>query len=107
MYEHILNGDLELPSTASVDLVKAMLLEKEGMEVDGWKIKVVVEWKWAWRVSLWVIRGLGSRLANLSELWNDDIQKVILVSAAECMRSILTIADRLRTCWVRYLRVVL
>ena len=101
VYEHILNGDLELQSTASVDLVKAMLLERDGMEVDGWKIKVVVEWRWVWRVSLWIIKGLGSRLMNLSELWNDDGRKVILASAAECMRFVLTFADRFRTCWVR------
>ena len=104
VYEHILNGDLELQSTASVDLVKAMLLERDGMEVDGWKIKVVVEWKWVWKISLWVVKGLGSRLANVSELWNDGVQKVILASTAEYMRFIvLTIADRLRTCWVWYL----
>ena len=76
-FEHVLNGDLELQPTASVDLVKAMLLERDGVEVDGWKIKVVVEWKWAWRVSLWIIRGLGSRLANLSDLWNDDDQDLL------------------------------
>jgi len=75
VYEHILNGDLELHSTASVDLVKAMLLEREGMEVDGWRIKVVVEWRWVWKVSLWIVKGLGSRL---SELWNDDAPKVFL-----------------------------
>ena len=102
VYKYILNGDLELQPTASVDLVKAMLLEGHGVEVDGWKIKVVVEWKWAWRVSLWIIRGLGSRLVNLSEIWNGDDQKVILVLAAGCMRFILTIVDRLRTCWVWY-----
>ena len=77
VYDHILNGDLELQPTASVDLVKAMLLERDGMEVDGWKIKVIVEWKWVWRVSLWIIKGLGSGLINLSELWNGDAQKVI------------------------------
>ena len=77
VYEHVLNGDLELQPTASVELVKAMLLERDGVEVDGWKIKVVVEWKWAWRVSLWIIRGLGSRLANLSDLWNDDDQDLL------------------------------
>ena len=103
VYEHILNGDLELQPTASVDLVKAMLLEREGVEVDGWKIKVVVEWKWVWRVSLWVIKGLGSRLVNLPELWNGDVQKVILVPIAGYMRSVLTIIDRLRTCWVQCL----
>jgi len=103
VYEHIINGDLELQSTASVDLVKAMLLERDGMEVDGWKIKVVVEWEWVWRVSLWVMKGLGSRLVNLPELWNGDVRKVIPNCAAKCMRSILTVVDRLRTCWVRYL----
>ena len=72
VYDHILNGDLELQPTASVDLVKAMFLERDGMEVDGWRIKVVVEWKWMWRVSLWVIKGLGSGL------WNGYAQKVIL-----------------------------
>ena len=77
VYDHILNGDLELQPTASVDLVKAMLLERDGMEVDGWKIKVIVEWKWVWRVSLWIIEGLWSGLINLSELWNGDAQKVI------------------------------
>ena len=103
VYEHILNGDLELQPTASVDLVKAILLERDGMDVDGWKIKVVVEWKWVWRVSLWIVRGLGPRLADISELWNDDAQKVILALAAEYMRFILTVAVRFRTCWVRYL----
>ena len=103
VYKHILNGDLELQSTASVDLVKAMLLEREGVEVDGWKIKVVVEWKWVIRVSLWVVKGLGSRLRNLSELWNGDIQKVILVPATKCMRFILMVVYRLRTYWVRRL----
>jgi hypothetical protein len=103
VYEHILNGDLELQSTASVDLVKAMLLERDGMEVDGWKIKVVVEWKWAWRVSLWVVKGLGSGLMSFSELWNGDAQKVILVPVTEYMRFILTITGRRRTCWVWYI----
>ena len=102
VYEHILNGDLELQPTASVDLVKAILLERDGMEVDGWKIKVVVEWKWVWRVSLWVIKGLRPGLVSLSELWNYDTQ-VILNPAARCIRFVLTIVDRLRTCWVRYL----
>ena len=77
VYEHILNSDLELQPTGSVDLVKAILLERDGVEVDGWKIKVVVEWKWAWRVSLWIIKGLGSRLANLSDLWNDDDEDLL------------------------------
>ena len=81
MYEHILNNDLELQPTASVDLVKVMLLERDGMEVDGWKIKVVVEWKWMWRVSLWIVNGLGSRLVSLSELWNGDAQKVCSIPA--------------------------
>ena len=103
VYEHILNGDLELQSTASVDLVKAMLLERDGMEVDGWKIKVVVEWKWMWRVSLWVVKGLWSGLVGFSELWNGDAQKVILVPVTEYMRFILTITDRRRTCWVWYI----
>ena len=103
VYKHILNGDLELQPTASVDLVKAMLLEREGVEVDGWKIKVVVEWKWVLRVSLWVVKGLGSRLGNLSELWNGNIQKVILVPAAKCMHFILMVVYRLRTCWVQCL----
>ena len=71
MYGHIFNGDLELQPTPSVDLVKTMLWDRDGLEADGWKIKVVVEWKWAWWVSLWVIGGLGSRLLNLPELWND------------------------------------
>ena len=106
VYEHILNGDLELQPTASVDLVKAILLERDGMEVDGWKIKVVVERKWVWRVSLWVIKGLGSGLVNLSELWNCDIQ-VIPSPAAECMRFVLTIYDRPRTCWVLHLSTVI
>ena len=106
VYEHILNGDLELQPTASVDLVKAILLERDGMEVDGWKIKVVVEWRWVWRVSLWVIKGLGSGLVNLSELWNGDIQ-VILSPAIKCMRFVLTIADRPRTCWVLYPPIII
>jgi hypothetical protein len=101
VYEHILNGDLELQPTASVDLVKAILLERDGMEVDGWKIKVVVEWVWVWRVSLWVIKGLGSRLVNLPELWNGDTQ-VIPNPAFKCTCFILTVADRLRNCWVQY-----
>jgi hypothetical protein len=42
VYEHILNDDLELRPTASADFVRAILLERDGMEVDGWKIKVVV-----------------------------------------------------------------
>jgi len=100
VYKHILNGDLELQPTASVDLVRAMLLEREGMEVDGWKIKVVVEWRWVWGVSLWIVKGLGSRLLNLSELWNDDVHKVILVSAAGFMRFVLTVATRTRIYWV-------
>jgi hypothetical protein len=99
VYEHILNGDLELQPTATVDLVKAILLERDGMEVDGWKIKVVVEWVWVWRVSLWVIKGLGSRLVNLSELWDGHTQ-VIPNPAFKCTRFILTVADRLRNCWV-------
>ena len=90
VYEHILNGDLELQPTASVDLVKAMLLERDGMEVDGWRIKVVVEWKWTWRVSLWVVKGLGSQLSSLSDLWNGYSQ-VIPVLVARCMRSFLII----------------
>jgi len=106
VYEHILNGDLELQPTASVDLVKAILLERDGMEVDGWKIKVVVEWRWVWRVSFWVIKGLGSGLVNLSELWNGDIQ-VIPDPTAECMRFILTAADRPHTCWVWCLHAVI
>ena len=101
VYEHILNGNLELQPTASVDLVKAILLERDGMEVDGWRIKVVVEWKWVWKVSLWIMQGLGPGLMNLSELWNDDVQKVILNSATEYMRFVLTIVGRLHTCWVR------
>ena len=76
VYEHILNGDLELQPTASVDLVKAILLERDGMDVDGWKIKVIVEWKWVWRVSLWVIKSLGPRVMNLSELWYSDVQVI-------------------------------
>jgi hypothetical protein len=92
VYEHILNGDLELQPTASVDLVKAMLLEREGMEVDGWKIKVVVEWKWVWRVSLWVMKGLGSGLANLSEFWNDDVQEVSIAPVVGRVCFFLTIA---------------
>ena len=108
VYEHILNGDLELQSTASVDLVKAMLLERDGMEVDGWKIKVVVEWKWVWRVSLWVVKGLGSRLVNLSELWNGDVQKVISRPCCQMYALHSDVVDRLRTCWVRHLpRMVL
>jgi len=103
VYEHILKGHLELQPTASVDLVKAMLLERGGVEVDGWKIKVVVEWRWMWRVSLWIVKGLGSRLMNLSELWNDDSHKVILAAATGCMRLVLTVGDRLRTCWVWHL----
>jgi len=99
VYEHILNGDLELQPTASVDLVKAMLFERDGMEVDGWKIKVVVEWRWLWRVSLWIVKGLGSRLVNLSELWDDDVYKVICL-AAGCMRFVLTITTRTQTYWV-------
>jgi len=101
VYEHILNGDLELQPTASVDLVKAILLERDGMEVDGWRIKVVVEWRWVWGVSLWVIKGLGSVLVSLSELWNGDI-RVTPNPTAKCMRFILTIADSPRTCWVLY-----
>ena len=98
MYEHILNGDLELQPTASVDLVRAILLERDGMDVDGWKIKVVVEWKWVWRVSLWIIKGLGPGPVNLSELWHVDTQKVILTLATICMRFVLTVvADRLST----------
>ena len=46
VYEHVLNGHLELQPTASVDLVYAILLERDGIEVDSWRIKVVVEWKW-------------------------------------------------------------
>jgi hypothetical protein len=92
VYEHVINGDLELQSTASVDLVKAMLLERDGMEVDGWKIKVIVEWKWVWRISLWVIKGLGSRLTNLSELWTCDDQKVIPATSIEYMRPFLMTA---------------
>lgn len=88
VYEHILNGDLELQPTASVDLVKAMLLERDGMEVDGWKIKVVVEWIWVWRISLWIVKGLGSTLLNLSQLWNDDAQKVMIFPATGCARSL-------------------
>lgn len=95
IYEHILNGDLELQPTASVDLVKAMLLERDGMEVDGWKIKVVVEWMWMWRVSLWIIKSLGSRLVNFSELRNGDVQKVILASATGCIHFFLTIFRRI------------
>jgi len=102
VYEHILNGNLELQPTASVDLVRAISLEREGMEVDGWRIKVVVEWSWVWRVSLWIMKGLGPGLVNLSELWNDDDQKVILNPAAEYMHFVLTVANRLCTCWVRY-----
>ena len=98
VYEHILNGDLELQPTASVDLVKAILLERDGIEVDGWRIKVVVEWKWVWRVSLWVLKGLGSGLLNLSELWNDDVQMVIPNPVIPCMRHVLTVIHRLRTC---------
>ena len=105
VYEHILNGNLELQPTASVDLVKAILLERDGMEVDGWKIKVVVERKWAWRVSLWVVRGLGSGLVNLSELWNGDIQ-VIPNPVTIYMRFVLMVVDRLRTYWVLYLIIV-
>ena len=102
VYEHILNGDLELQPTASVDLVKAMLLERDGIEVDGWKIKVVVEWTWMWRVSLWVIKALGSRLVNLSELWDSNTQEVISVHGTG---RILFFSDdpaprRLHTCWV-------
>jgi len=39
VYEHILDGNLELRSTMAsrVGLVKAML-ENEGMEVGGWEI---------------------------------------------------------------------
>jgi hypothetical protein len=94
VYEHILNNDLELQPTASVDLVKAMLLERDGMEVDGWKIKIVVEWMWMWRVSLWVIKGLGSRLMSLSELWNGDAQKVSPVLATGFIRFFLTTSRR-------------
>jgi len=65
---------LELQPTGSVDLGGGLLLKKKGMEVDGWKIKVVVEWKWMWRISLWVIKGLGLNLTNLLELWNGDSQ---------------------------------
>ena len=107
VYEHILNGDLELQPTASVDPVKAILLERDGMDVDGWKIKVVVEWKWVWRVSLWIIKGLGPGLVNLSELWYGDAQKVILNPATIYMRFVLTVvADRLGTCWVWYLPTI-
>ena len=106
VYEHILNGDLELQPTASVDLVKAMLLERDGMEVDGWKIKVVVEWRWVWRVSWWIVKRLGSRLVNLSELWNDDVHKVIPISAVGCMRFVLTVTTRLRIYWVCVLSVL-
>ncbi|KAF9789630.1 hypothetical protein BJ322DRAFT_548149 [Thelephora terrestris] len=86
VYGHILNGDLELQSTASVDLVKAMLLERDGVEVDGWKIKVVVEWKWVWRVSLWIVKGLGSRLVNLPDLWNDVDQDLLARAKAPSPR---------------------
>lgn len=89
VYEHIINGDLELQPTASVDLVKAMLLERDGMEVDGWKIKVIVEWKWVLWISLWVVKGLGSKLLGFSELWNADLEKVRLVPVVECMRPVL------------------
>ena len=82
VYERILDGDLELQPTASVDLVKAILLERDGIEVDGWRIKVVVEWKWVWKVSLWIMKGLGSGLLSLPELWSDDVPKVILIPAS-------------------------
>ena len=94
VYEHILNGDLELQPTASVDLVKAILLERDGIEVDGWRIKVVVEWKWVWEVSLWITKGLGSGLLSLPEIWSDDVPKVILNPAVQCMRLILTVIYR-------------
>ena len=82
VYEHVLNGHLELQPTASVDLVKAILLERDGIEVDSWRIKVVVEWKWVWKVSLWIVKGLGSGLLSLPELWSDDVPKVILIPAS-------------------------
>ena len=66
---HIINGHLELQPMASVNLVKAMLLELNGVEVDGWKIKVIVGWRWAWRVSFLIIKGLGWTLVNLWDLW--------------------------------------
>lgn len=43
MYDRILSGDLEPQPATSIDLAKAMLLERDGMEVDGWDIKAVVE----------------------------------------------------------------
>ena len=65
-----------------MDLVKAISLERDGIEVDGWRIKVVVEWKWVWKwvwkVSLWIMKGLGSGLLSLPELWSEEIPKVIL-----------------------------
>lgn len=76
LYDHILNGNLELQPTASVNLVKAML-SGEGTEVDGWKVKLVVEWKWAWKVSLWIVKSLGSRLVDVSQHWSSDVQKVL------------------------------
>ena len=91
VYEHILNSDLELQPTASVDLVKAMLLERNGMEVDGWRIKVVVEWIWMWRISVWIIKGLGARLVNWSELWNGDM-RVSLVLVIGFLRFFLKIS---------------
>ena len=73
VYEHILNGDLELQPTASVDLVKAILLERDGIEVDGWRIKVVDEWRWTRKVGLWIMKGLGFELLSLPELWSDNV----------------------------------
>ena len=103
MYEHVLDSDLEWRSTASVDLVDAMLLEGNGMEAGGWRIGVVVGQGWVRRISLWVMKGPMSRLADVSELWNGDVQKVILVPAAECMRFIiLMIVNRLCTFRVRW-----
>ena len=48
------------------------------MEVDGWRVKFVIKRKWTRRVSLWVIKGLGSGLVDLSGLGNNDAQKIIL-----------------------------
>lgn len=44
MYVHILNGDLESQSMTNVDPVKAILSEQGGVDVDRWKIKVIVGW---------------------------------------------------------------
>ena len=40
-----------MQSTASVDPVKGILLKRDSVGVDGWKIKVVFEWEWVWRIN--------------------------------------------------------